>query len=42
MTDAPAELLDRAYAALSVLEQAGTDMDAAHAMRRGGSAGDGA
>jgi hypothetical protein len=42
LKDAPAELLDRAYAALSVLEQAGTDMDAVHAMRRGGSVGDGA
>ncbi len=32
---APAELMDRAYTALSVLERGGTDMDAVHAMRQG-------
>ena len=32
---APAELMDRTYTALSVLERGGTDMDAIHAMRQG-------
>ena len=35
LKDAPHELMDRAYTALSVLERGGTDMDAVHAMRQG-------
>ncbi len=38
---APAELMNRAYTALSVLERGGTDMDAIHAMRRGTLGNDG-
>ena len=38
---APAELMNRAYTALSVLERGGTDMDAIHAMRQGTLGSDG-
>ncbi len=35
LKDAPPELLNRAYTALSVLERGGTDMDAVHTLRQG-------
>ncbi len=35
LKDAPPELMERAYTALSVLERGGTDMGAVHAMRQG-------
>jgi hypothetical protein len=41
LKDAPPELMERAYTALSVLEQGGTDMDAVHAMRQGTADSDG-
>ena len=41
LQDAPPELMERAYTALSVLERGGTDMDAVHAMRQGTAESDG-
>ncbi len=41
LQEVPAELLNRAYTALSVLERGGTDLDAIHAMRQGAVGSDG-